>query len=219
LDTRKLFAELAGTFTFFLIGLMSILATKSFPGGPDLVIIGFGFGLGLFVAIQAFGAISGGHYNPAVTVAAVLDGRLDWMTGVGYIASQLIGGIAAAALVLAVSSQAAVAGTATLPGPNISDVQAVVIEAVFSAIFILVILTSTKRTPSHAPFAIPLTLMVIHFAIVPFTGSSVNPARSLASALVGGKLDSIWVYMVGPIVGAVIGWGVYRFASGDATDV
>lgn len=219
MDTRKLFAELAGTFTFFLIGLMSILATKAFPGGPDLVIIGFGFGLGLFVAMQAFGAISGGHYNPAVTVAAVLDGRLDWMTGVGYIVSQLIGGIAAAALVLAVSSQAAVAGTATLPGPNISDIQAVVIEAVFSAIFILVILTSTKRVPSQAAFAIPLTLMVIHFAIVPFTGSSVNPARSLASALVGGKLDSIWVYIVGPIVGAVIGWGVYRFASGDATDV
>jgi aquaporin Z len=219
LDTRKLFAELAGTFTFFLIGLMSILSTKAFPGGPDLVIIGFGFGLGLFVAIQAFGAISGGHFNPAVTVAAVLDGRLDWMTGVGYVVSQLIGGIAAAALVLVVSSQAAVAGTATLPGANVSDVQAVVIEAVFSAIFILVILTSTKRAPSQAAFAIPLTLMVTHFAIVPFTGSSVNPARSLASALVGGKLDSIWVYIVGPIVGAVVGWGVYRFAGGDATDV
>jgi MIP family channel proteins len=219
LDTRKLFAELAGTFTFFLIGLMSILATKSFPGGPDLVIIGFGFGLGLFVAIQAFGAISGGHFNPAVTVAAVLDGRLDWMTGVGYVASQLIGGIAAAALVLVVSSQVAVAGTATLPGSGVSDVQAVVIEAVFSAIFILVILTSTKRTPSQAAFAIPLTLLVIHFAIVPFTGASVNPARSLASALIGGKLDSIWVYVVGPIVGAVVGWGVYRFASGDAANV
>jgi aquaporin Z len=216
MDTKKLLAELLGTFTFFTIGLMAILSTKAFPGGPDLLIIAFGFGLGLFVAIQAFGAISGGHYNPAVTVAAVLDGRLDPMTGVGYIASQLIGGIAAAAFVLIMSSQAQVAGTATLPASGtISDIQAVIIEALFTAIFIVVILTSTKSASGHAAFAIPLTLVVIHLAIVPFTGSSVNPARSIASAVIGAKLDSLWVYLVGPIAGAVLGWAVYRFAGGE----
>ena len=210
MDTRKLLAELVGTFVFFLIGLMSILSTKAFPGGPDLVVIAFGFGLGLFAAIQIAGAVSGGHFNPAVTLAAVLDKRLDPITGVGYVAAQLIGGIAAAAFVLVMSNQAAVAGTVTGHPASVSDLQAVVIEAVFTAIFIAVILTVTKLDPGKAGFVIPLTLVVIHLALVPITGSSVNPARSLASALIGGDLTSIWVYIVGPLVGAVGGWAVYR---------
>ena len=155
MDTRKLLAELVGTFVFFLIGLMSILSTKAFPGGPDLVVIAFGFGLGLFAAIQIAGAVSGGHFNPAVTLAAVLDKRLDPITGVGYVAAQLIGGIAAAAFVLVMSNQAAVAGTITGHPASVSDLQAVVIEAVFTAIFIAVILTVTKKDPGHAAFVIP----------------------------------------------------------------
>ena len=210
MDTRKLLAELVGTFVFFLIGLMSILSTKAFPGGPDLVVIAFGFGLGLFAAIQIAGAVSGGHFNPAVTLAAVLDRRLDPITGVGYVAAQLIGGIAAAAFVLVMSNQAAVAGTVTGHPASVSDLQAVAIEAVFTAIFIAVILTVTKLDPGKAGFVIPLTLVVIHLALVPITGSSVNPARSLASALIGGDLTSIWVYIVGPLIGAVGGWAVYR---------
>jgi aquaporin Z len=216
-DTKKLLAELLGTFAFFLIGFMAILSTNAYAGGPSLVTIGFGFGLGLLVAIVSFGAISGGHYNPAVTVAAVLDGRLDPLTGVGYVVSQLIGGIGAAAFVLAMSSQAAVATTETLPGTGINDIQAVIIEAVFTAIFIIVILTVTKKTPSQAAFGIALTLVVIHFAIVPFTGSSVNPARSIASAVIGQKdLGQLWIYIVGPVVGGALGWAIYRYASGDA---
>jgi len=210
MDTRKLLAELVGTFVFFLIGLMSILSTKAFPGGPDLLVIAFGFGLGLFAAIHIAGAVSGGHFNPAVTLAAVLDKRLDPMTGVGYVVAQLIGGIAAATFVLVMSNQAAVAGTVTGHPASVSDIQAVVIEAVFTAIFIAVILTVTKLDPGKAGFVIPLTLVVIHLALVPITGSSVNPARSLASALVGGDLTSIWVYIVGPLIGAAGGWAVYR---------
>jgi aquaporin Z len=221
-DTKKLLAELLGTFTFFLIGLMAIMSTVTFgklPSsvqGTDLVVIAFGFGLGLFAAIQAFGAISGGHFNPAVTVAAVLDGRLDPMTGVGYVVSQLIGGIAAAAVVLTMTSQAAVASTATVPGGGLNDIQALIVETLFTAFFILVILTSTRKVPSHAAFAIPLTLVVIHLAIVPFTGSSVNPARTIASAVIGARFDSVWLYIVGPILGAAVGWAVYRFINGDA---
>lgn len=210
MDTRKLLAELVGTFVFFLVGLLAILSTKAFPGGPDLLVIAFGFGLGLFIAINIAGAVSGGHFNPAVTLAAVLDKRLDPMTGVGYVVSQLIGGIAAAAFVLVMSNQAAVAGTITAPGTGISDLQALVIEAVFSAIFIAVILTVTKKDAGHAALTIPLALIAIHLALVPITGSSVNPTRSIASALIGGNLGSIWIYIVGPLVGAVGGWAVYR---------
>ena len=75
----------------------------------------------------------------------------------------------------------------------------------------------TKKAPTQAAFVIALTLVVIHFAIVPFTGSSVNPARSIASAVIGQKdLGQLWIYIVGPIVGAAIGWAIYRFTNGDA---
>ncbi len=213
MDTKKLLAELLGTFTFFLIGFMALLSQKA--SEPGIVVIAFGFGLGLFAAIQIFGAVSGGHFNPAVTVAAVMDKRLDPMTGVGYVASQLVGGIAAAVVVLLLFNQSAVATTRTLPGNGIDDLKAVVLETIFTAFFILVILVSTKKAPTHAGFAIPLTLVVIHFALVPFTGSSVNPARSIASAVVGGDLTSLWVYIVGPVIGALIGWGIYQYATGD----
>ena len=215
MDTKKLLAELLGTFTFFTIGFMAILSNQAFSGGTDLAVIAFGFGLGLFAAIQIFGGVSGGHFNPAVTVAAVMDKRLDPMTGVGYVASQVIGGIGAAAFVLVMFNQAAVASTVTQPGHGIDAMKALIIETVFTAFFLLVILVSTKKAPGQAAFAIPLTLMVIHFAIVPFTGSSVNPARSIASAVIGGNLNDLWVYIVGPIVGALIGWGIYRVATGE----
>jgi len=169
----------------------------------------------LFAAIQIFGGVSGGHFNPAVTVAAVIDKRLDPMTGVGYIVSQLIGGIAAAVVILLVFSQAAVAETVTQPGNGVDTVKALLLETLFTAFFLLVILVSTKKAPTQAAFAIPLTLLVIHFALVPFTGSSVNPARSIAPAIVGGNLTDLWIYIVGPVVGGIIGWGVYRVATGE----
>jgi aquaporin Z len=209
-DTRKLLAELVGTFVFFLVGLMSILSTKAFPGGPDLVVIAFGFGLGLFAAIQIAGAVSGGHFNPAVTIGALLDKRIDPINAVGYIIAQLIGGVGAAAFVLVMSNQAAVAGTRTHPGDGVSDLQALVIEAVFTAIFVAVILTVTKLDPGKAFVVIPLTLVVIHLALVPITGSSVNPARSIASAVIGGDLGSILIYIIGPVIGAVGGWAIFR---------
>ena len=110
MDARKLLAELIGTFVFFLIGFMSILATNAVSSTIDLVVIAFGFGLGLFAAIQIAGTVSGGHFNPAVTIGALLDKRIDPMNAVGYLIAQLIGGLGAAGLVLLVSSQAVVAG-------------------------------------------------------------------------------------------------------------
>ena len=155
--------------------------------------------------------MSGGHYNPAVTIAAVADRRLDPINGTAYIVAQVVAGIAAALVVAAIFGQSAVAGTETHPGGGVTEIQALVIETVFTAIFLAVILTVTRKAPTHAGFVIPLTLLVIHLAIVPFTGSSVNPARSLASAIVGGDLTGIWIYIIGPIVGGLIGWGVFKF--------
>jgi aquaporin Z len=109
-------------------------------------------------------------------------------------------------------SKEAVAAGITKPGPSVTDIGAVILEATFTAIFLVVILMSSKRSPGLAALAIPLTLVAIHFAIATLTGSSVNPARSIGSALIGGDLGSLWIYIVGPTVGGVIGWAVYRFA-------
>jgi aquaporin Z len=224
MDARKFVAEAVGTFVFFLIGFMSVLSTKAFnnpgfPGTPgdfvDLVVIAFGFGFGLFVGIQVAGHVSGGHFNPAVTIAALADRRIDPVNGIGYIVAQLAGGIAAALVVAAIFGQSAVAGTETHPGGGVTEIQALVIETAFTAIFLCVILTVTRTAAAVAGFVIPLTLLVIHFAIVPFTGSSVNPARSLASAIVGGDLTGIWIYIVGPILGGLIGWAVFRALTPD----
>jgi aquaporin Z len=209
MDARKYLAELVGTFILVVIGSLTIVAAGEM-NTPIQVVVPFGFGLGLLAAIQAAGYVSGGHFNPAVTVGALLDRRIDAMNAVGYIVAQVVGAIAASSVVLLIANQAAVKATASGFPPD-KGLNAFAVEVLLTAIFLLVILTVTKRAPNHAAFAIPLTLMVIHFAGIPFSGASVNPARSLAPALVGGTLDqTIIIWIAGPLIGAVLGWAVYR---------
>jgi aquaporin Z len=209
MEARKYLAELVGTFILVVVGSMTIVAAGAMDA-PVLVVVPFGFGLGLLAAIQAAGFVSGGHYNPAVTVAALLDRRIDPMNAVGYIVAQVIGALIASVAVLLVTDQAAVQSTAS-GFPEGRMVQAIVVETVLTAIFLLVILTVTKRAPSQAALAIPFTLTAVHLAGIPFSGASVNPARSLAPALVGGTLNGdIVVWIIGPILGAALGWAIYK---------
>jgi len=209
MDARKYLAELVGTFILVVVGSMSIVAAGAM-NAPVLLVAPFGFGLALLAAIQATGHISGGHYNPAVTLGAFLDRRIDAMNAVGYVVAQVVGAIAASGVVLLLADQTAVRGTASAFAEGKAGV-ALGTEILLTAIFLLVILTVTKRAPNQAAFAIPLTLVMIHFAGIPFSGASVNPARSLGPVLVGGILDaSILIYIVGPLVGAAIGWAIYR---------
>ena len=210
MNARKYLAELLGTFMFMMVGYMSVPALHAAaPAAPNILVVPFSFGFGLLAAIFAFGHISGGHFNPAVTVGIVLDKRLPALEGVFYILAQIIGAIAAAVVVMLTVSQQAVADGITKPGAGITVISAVIIEAIFTAIFLVVILVSSKRAPQIAALAIPLTLVAIHFAIATVTGSSVNPARSIGSALVGGDLNQLWIYIVGPTIGGIIGWAVY----------
>ena len=210
MNARAYLAELLGTFMFMMIGYMSVPALHAAaPAAPNILVVPFSFGFGLLAAIFAFGHISGGHFNPAVTVGIVLDKRLPALEGVFYILAQIIGAIAAAVVVMLTVSQQAVADGITKPGAGITDISAVIIEATFTAIFLVVILVSSKRAPQIVALAIPLTLVAIHFAIATVTGSSVNPARSIGSALVGGDLNQLWIYIVGPTIGGIIGWAVY----------
>ena len=211
MNARVYLAELLGTFMFMMVGYTSFAAISlAAPATTGLVVVPFAFGFGLLAAIFAFGHISGGHFNPAVTVGIVLDGRLPAVEGVGYIVAQIIGAIGAAAVLYASLGQATVTAGITKPGAGVSDASALLLETVFTAIFVAVILVSSKRAPQIAGLAIPLTLVGIHFAIATVTGSSVNPARSIGSALVGGDLTGLWIYIVGPTVGGILGWAVYR---------
>lgn len=215
--TRKYLAELVGTFLFLSVGYASVAALGA-AEVPALLVVPFAFSFGLLGAIFAVGHISGGHFNPAVTVAMVLDGRTSPADAVGYIVAQVVGAIAAAAVILVATSQEAVAAGITAPGGGVTDIGAVILEILFTAAFLATILASTKRAPSLAPLAIPLTLVAIHFAAATLSGASVNPARSIGSALVGGDLSALWIYLVGPLVGAVAGWGLWRLVDGGGPE-
>ncbi len=210
MNARAYLAELLGSFLFFTIGYASVAALR---GGErphaNLLVVPFSFGFGLLAAIFAFGHVSGGHFNPAVTVAMVLDKRTTPADAVGYILAQIIGAIGAGAIVLIAVSQDAVTAGITKPGTGITDIGALILEVVFTAGFIGVILASTKRAPALAALAIPLSLVAIHFATATLSGASVNPARSIGSAVVGGDLSQLWIYLVAPIVGAIIGWAAF----------
>lgn len=210
-SASKYLAELIGTFLFMMIGYASVGAIGAAePATANLLVVPFSFGLGLLAAIAAFGHISGGHFNPAVTIAMVIDKRTTPVEGIGYIVAQIVGAIGAAAVILVTVSQTAVAAGITKPGTGITDTGALILETVFTAIFLVVILTTSKRAGSLAAIFIPLTLVGIHFAIATLSGSSVNPARSIGSAVVGGDLTGLWIYIVGPIVGGIIGFGIFR---------
>lgn len=216
LNWKKLVAELFGTFGFLWVGYMSVAAFNQ-PGvtAPGLLVVPFAFGLGLLAAIFCFGHISGGHYNPAVTIAMALDKRIEIPEAIGYIVAQVIGAVGAGLLVMLTISQGVVAEGITRPGEGITEISAVIIEAVGTFGFLLVILAVTKKAAAIAGLVIPFALIALHFAMATITGASVNPARSLGSALVGGDLAHIWIYLVGPVIGAVIAFLVWRFIAND----
>jgi aquaporin Z len=219
MDVKKVLAELFGTFLFFTIGYLSVAAVHAADPAPTvLLVVPFAFGFGLLAAIFAFGYISGGHFNPAVTIAMVLDKRTTPIDAVGYIVAQVVAALAAGVVVMVAVSQQAVAQGITAPGTGVSDTGALIIETVATAGFIAVILASSKRAPQLAGLAIPMTLVAIHFGIATLSGSSVNPARSIGSAVIGGDVSKLWIYIVAPVVGGIIGWAVWKFMDGGAEE-
>jgi aquaporin Z len=215
---RKYLAELLGTFTLVFVGTTAILATGGGGIGVQNVSIAFGFGLALLAGLYAFADVSGGHFNPGVSLAMVLDKRLSAADLVPYWIAQLAGAVLGSLCVLIAFDQDAVASTATLPGASGSGT-AVFLEILTTAIFVLVILHSaaSERHGGTALLAIPLTLVAAPLALIPFSGSSLNTARSFGPALVGSEWTDFWVYIVGPLVGAFAGWVVYEVVLEEKT--
>jgi aquaporin Z len=208
---QRYLAELFGTYILVFVGTTSIVAVVHLGGGSPELVAPFAFGLALMGGLYAFAEVSGGHFNPAVSLGLFLDRRINLTDLVGYWIFQFLGAILASLTVLLAFTKREVAATATVPGPGVGDGAAFVIEVATTAIFVLVILQSTKssRYSGSALVAIPLTLLAIHFATIPLTGTSVNPARTLGPALVGNHWDSEWIYFLGPALGALIASVVY----------
>lgn len=217
-NIRTLLAEVLGTFVLVVGGCGAVLAANASGATTTIVPIAFGFGLALLAALYAFGEISGGHFNPAVSLSMLLDGRISTGTMIGYWIAQVAGGVLAGLTLLVASSQEAVASTATTLGSGVAVWEGFLLEVVFTAVFLMVILKASASASSGATafLAISLTLTVIHLVLVPFTGTSVNPARSLGPGIVGGVWTDQWIYWIAPLLGGAIGFVIYRaVATGD----
>lgn len=205
---QKYLAEALGTFALVGVGSFAIVSASA-GDALGIVSIALGFGLALLIGLYAFGEVSGGHFNPAVSLAFFLDRRLSLDDLIGYVVSQFVGAIAAALVVLIAFNDDAVAGTVTQSGDNWAGI---VVEFVFAALFVAVILQSSKseRARGTALLAIPLALVAIHVAAIPISGASVNPARSFGPALIGTEFGDLWIYLIVPPLGAIVGWIVYK---------
>lgn len=220
---KKLVAEFIGTFWLVLGGCGSAVLAAGFPDvGIGFVGVAFAFGLTVLTMVYAVGHISGGHFNPAVTIGLWMGGRFDAKDIFPYIMAQVVGGIIGASVlyIIATGNGNAIGGFAANGFDNLSPggydmTAALVTEVVMTFMFLIIILGATHKNANSkfAGIAIGLGLTLIHLISIPVTNTSVNPARSTSQALfVGGEaLGQLWLFWVAPIVGAILAGLVYKF--------
>ena len=230
---KKLAAEAFGTFWLVFGGCGSAVLAAGFPElGIGFVGVSLAFGLTVLTMAYAVGHISGGHFNPAVSLGLAIGGRFAWSEMPLYWIAQVVGGLVAAVLLYAVASGApgwtaggfASNGFGALSPGGYGLMAALLIEVILTAGFLVIILgaTSPKAPAGFAPIAIGLGLTLIHLISIPVTNTSVNPARSTAVALFAetGALGQLWVFWVAPLVGAALGGLIWAgvLAAPDPTD-
>lgn len=204
---NKYLAEMLGTLILVGVGSMGILAVGGAGGPAEIIAIGFAFGFALLAGIWALGHVSGAHFNPAVTLAMLIDKRITLSDAIGYWIGQFAGGVLGSLVVMAAAGQSAVGNTTT----TYTDLgTAITVEVMLTAVFVWTIMAVVKRGGTHAPAAISLTLVGVHLAGIPFSGASVNPARSFGPAVVSGSFGPLWVYLYAPLIGAVVAAILYR---------
>ena len=226
---KKYLAELIGTFTLVFFGCGTAVVCGGFTGGVGggylgVVAIALAFGLAIVAAAYAIGPVSGCHVNPAVSLSMLLTKKLSIKDFVGYVIAQVAGALLGSLFlnfVISSSETLSIAnglgqnGFAAQSGVGLSLVAALAVEVVLTFIFVLTILgvTSSEKSSNLAGIVIGLTLTFVHIIGIPLTGTSVNPARSLAPAiLLGGEaLSQVWVFVVAPLAGAAIAALVYKF--------
>lgn len=226
---RRLGAEFLGTFWLVFGGCGSAVLAASFPHlGIGFAGVSLAFGLTVVTGIYAVGYISGGHFNPAVTIGLWAGGRFAAKDIPAYVVTQVIAAIVAAMVLYLIASGKpgfvaggfASNGYGALSPDHFSLISCLVGEVVCTFFFVTVILgaTSARAPVGFAGLAIGLTLTLIHLVMIPVDNTSVNPARSTGPALIAGtaQIDQLWVFWVAPIAGALIAGLVYRWLSRDS---
>ena len=212
---KKYISEFIGTLVLVLIGC----GVAVICNGND-VAIALAFGLSVVAMAYSVGVISGGHFNPAITLGMYIDKRIKGFDAISYIIAQVLGAIAGSLLLYFILSSTFI-GTANLgangfgelSATNITCLGAIVVEVVLTFIFVYTALVATSnKDNNHAGIVIGLTLALVHLIGINLTGTSVNPARSLAPALLlGGKAFSqVWVFILAPLLGAACAGAVYK---------
>jgi aquaporin NIP len=207
---RKQLAEAIGTFAIVFAGTGAIVIDQQFHGVISHAGVAMTFGLVVLAMIYAFGEDSGAHFNPAVTLSFAAAGRFRWADAPGYIAAQLTGALAGSALLKGLfPTNATLGGTVPAAGVGAS----LVLEAVLTFLLMLVILqvsVGAREKGITAGIAIGATVGLEAMFAGPACGASMNPARSLGPALVSGQFDVLWIYLVGPVLGALAAIPAHR---------
>lgn len=222
---RKIISEFVGTMLLVFFGCGTAVAVNQYVTGIygialpwTMLIIALAFGLALVAIIAMFGRISGAHVNPAVSVACLINGRMSVLDCICYIGAQIVGACAGAGLI------SFIMGSTTALGANLYEVEsalgamvtsnvAFLVEVVLTFVFVLTVLSVTKKENNSSGLVIGLTLTLVHIFGLPFTGTSVNPARSLGPALLTGgvAMEQLWLFILAPMVGAILAALLYRF--------
>lgn len=219
---KKYFAEMVGTMVLVLMGCGSAVIAGGAAGavgtGVGTLGVALAFGLSVIVMVYTIGSISGCHINPAITLGIYLTGRMNGKDAVMYMIFQVIGALLGSTILYIIATGMGIPGNiagANSYAESTSEVSAFLAEAFFTFIFVLVVLgsTSSKAPSGFAGLAIGLTLVLIHIVCIPITGTSVNPARSIAPALFsqGAALSQLWLFIVAPFVGAACSALVWKY--------
>jgi aquaporin Z len=210
-------AEAIGAFTLIFIGVLSIVSVgfvKAAPTLTNLTAIGLAHGLAIAVMVAALGAVSGGHFNPAITLGFVVTRRMSVVNGGLYWLAQLIGASLAGFLLVAIVGRSFVAAGTPALGSGVSFLAGVILEAVGTFFLVLVVFGTAldERAPRYVyPFAIGLTIALDIMGFGPLTGVAVNPARAFGPALASGNWSDQLVYWIGPLLGGAIAALVMHF--------
>ena len=243
MNIKALVAELVGTFWLVLGGCGAAVLAADFGVGGNGTSLGIGFlgvsfafGLTVLTGAYALGHVSGGHFNPAVTLGLVAGGRFEAAKAPAYIGSQVVGGLIGATVIFGVASgqdgfeiDGSVAGAFASNGygdysPGGYGLGAAfLVEVVLTAVFLVVIMgaTAKKAAPAMGGLAIGLALTLIHLISIPVTNTSVNPARSTSQAIFAGgdQIGQLWLFWVAPIIGGILGALLHRYVIGDPEDL
>ncbi len=216
---KKFLSEAIGTMVLVLMGCGAAVFNGGCGTTAQVLTVAFAFGLSVVAMAYCIGGISGCHINPAITLGVWLSKRMSGKEAIGYIVFQCIGAFAGSAILYALTQNVAME-YATTTGANVagSPLGGFISEVVFTFIFVLVVLGATdskKGAGNFAGLAIGLTLVLCHIICIPITGTSVNPARSLAPAVFEGgeALRQLWIFIVAPLVGAILSAIVWKVLS------